>query len=366
METRTKVNGGELYGEIMRNISPKVNEYIQDKITSLGLSSELEELVLELPKKREGKNIMRSTMSFLIYKNLGGDYDISRILPLLALSELSNYYAYLDNWILDNKGGVLEDNKRIKDITIASEIIREVIQKCLEEFDIVDDKKREISKRLAESSISCYHGQFTDLNVLNVSRAGELTEDEFILRYAHRSKLLSGELYGFSAEIAAIAADTSEKQIEQAKKFGSIFGTGLQMSNDLGDFALFLGKENSVSFKHYRDQLADITNGRLTLPIFYTLRYGSEKDKEPLTSLIGNINATIEEKKAASLAILSSGAFNKTRSILKKYHKELKGRVKTFEDNEYRAALSSMIETIIRNKYIEDLKEIGGKNGTCH
>jgi len=128
----------------------------------------------------------------------------------------------------------------------------------------------------------------------------------------------------------------------------------LHISNDLGDFGLF--NEEESSFKHYHDQVADLTNKRLTLPIYFALKLGNNSEISSLMKVIENPNSKIF-KLNASKSIVSSGSFDKTMNILRDYEKNLRPRIKEIlPQNEYREMIESRISAITTNKYLKDLK----------
>lgn len=350
-------DGGGLYFRTIREVSAKVNDYVQDAVRGLGLSPQLESELLRLPQKRKGAGIMRSNLTYLLYRNLGGSASVGESVPGLAISELSNCHCYLDNWVFDNKNNCCADRNALAGITTASAILRELAQMAIHELDVTDATKIQISKSLAEVTIHSYHGQALDLGTSTANLHDFASDDAFLEHYSKRGLLLSGRLYGFSAELGALLAGKDWPDAEVAKKFGETLGSGIQASNDLGDFALFF---DEGSFRSYQDQLSDVIEGRLTLPIYYTMRYGSEGEKASLNNLIGKKHASSnEEKLLASKAILSSGAYSRSRLVLNSYRRKLKQTVRQLPQNEYRDALSSMAQTVCCNKYLTALKKVG-------
>ena len=347
-------NGGELYGEVTREISPIVNEFVQDRIRALKLPETIEGTVLALPQKRAGKNLMRPTLSYLVHRNLGGNTPLEILTPTLAISELNNMYCYLDNWILDNKNNVQEDIHKIRQITIASQILREITQATLENAEIPEEQKRRISERLAETTIRCYEGQALDLEMTVDKIAKYPTAESFLTAYMRKSELQSGHLYGLSGEIGAITASAPNHQVALARNLCEGLGKGIHISNDLGDFALF--QETDGSFKPYQDQLADIINGRMTFPAYLVLTQGTKEEREALQRLVNNREASLEEKRAASKAIITSGAYEETKKILNTLYHEFKKQVHQLPKNPERNALASVGEIIRYNKYLKALK----------
>ena len=356
MEKQT-IDGGKVYGETMGQVSPLVNRFIQDKVCSFNLPSDLEQIVLVLPKNRESKNVMRPTLSYLIHRALGGQDSMESLLPMLAVSELNNYYCYLDNWILDNKNNIGQDLGKIRNVTIASQFIRDLTQKVIEESPVSDDQKRRVSQRLAETTIKCYEGQFKDLQMTVDSLSSYPTEQDYLEAYKEKSKLQSGHLYGLSGEIGAITAKATLEQTKTASELCSTLGTGLHISGDLGDFATFRAQDGS--FKLYQDQQADIINGRLTFPAYYVLTHGTDQEKQAIRTLIGRRDATNQEKLEVSKAVISSGAYAETRKILNSYYHQFKRLVHQLPERQERNALSSVGETIRYNKYLNELQKLG-------
>jgi geranylgeranyl pyrophosphate synthase len=357
MENKTqKINGGKVYYEVMGQVSIAVNRFIQGRIHSLGLPSDLETEVLDLPRKRESKDIMRPTLSFLIYRAYGGQESLEQLTPVLSVSELNNYYCYLDNWILDNKNNIGQNLDKTRRVTIASQILRDLTQKVIEETSISDEKKRNISGRLAETTLKCYEGQFRDLQMTTETLGEYPTEESYLIAYIEKSRLQSGYLYGLSGEIGAILAGEKEEGIRLARELSDTLGTGIHMSNDLGDFTIF--REQDGSFKPYQDQLADIINGRITFPAYYVLTHGTEEEKATIKGIVGKKDATNEEKLKVSRVILDSGAYDATRKILNLQYHQFKRLVRQLSETPERSALSSIGKIIRYNKYLSEFKKL--------
>ncbi|MFZ5955188.1 MAG: polyprenyl synthetase family protein [Nanoarchaeota archaeon] len=352
-----KQNNGKLYFKTIHEISPEVNSYIENRVKELNFLKRLEGVLISLPEKRKQNPIMRSCLSYIFYRNLGGTKEIKDLIPALAISELSNYYCYMDNWIFDNKNNCHSNKNNLNLIIASSAIFREITQQTIDDLTSTNQIKLKISKKLSEATIRGYHGQVLDFTT-TIQDGLRFDEKEFIDFYKKRADLLSGALYGLSSEIGAIIAEAEDRNILNSRKFGELFGAGMQISNDLGDFALF-SNENCNTFKSYQDQLSDIVEDRITLPIYFALKNGSNFERNSLINLIGKRNASLNEKRQASKAILSSGAYDKTKTILKEYRNELKKIINQFPENEYRDAISSMISTICYNKFLRNLKSLG-------
>ena len=288
---------------------------------------------------------------------------IIQFISFLERSNLKRFIAlFCEDAVLDNKSGVWEDRKvreRVSSVTISSGIFRELSEKVILDIQTSDENKINILRSLSECMAKSYQGQKLDLES-SVDNVNNFKDDkEFLHWYLIKSKLQSGFLYGFSAKLGAILAQATEKQIEKAEQIGQIIGLGVHMSNDLGDFAVADETKESTGFKLYQDQMADLKNGRLTLPIYYVLKYGTEAEREALLKVAGNNNATREELVAAAKTIHSSGAFEFGKKFIRRYYKKSKNLIhKSFSKSEDRDVLSAMPGIIISNKYLTLLKNI--------
>lgn len=343
------------------DIHNKINNYIKnfENIGKFNRYKKLHEQMLKLPEARINKNIMRSTITDLIYRLYSGNQDTD-IIPALAISEINNINAYLDNIILDNKKNIWEGadaRKKISEATITSAIFRELTEAIITKLETSDSNKIKIIKSLSECMTKSYQGQQLDIET-GVNEINNFKNDKSYLRwYLIKSKLQSGFLYGFSAKLGAILATASESQIIKAEKLGQTIGLGIHISNDLGDFAIKEFTE-STGFKYYQDQLADLKNGRLTFPIYYVLTHGTEQEKQALLNIVNNKSATQKDFLIASRAIHTSGTFEFGKKFIRRYYKDAKKMIhENFPESRERGILSAIPSAIISNKFLTALKE---------
>ena len=360
-------NLGKAYFELMNERSMEVHKKIEEYIRQFeGIGDQIRfgrlyEVMIQLPHVRTGKGIMRSIMTDLIYRIYGGDTSRD-ILPALAVSEINNINAYLDNIILDNKKHLWEGSnvrKKVSEYTIASGLFRELIDWVIrEEISTSNQNKLRILGALSQSMSRSYRGQQLDLEI-GLESIDAFTNDEgYYAWYLGKSELQSGYLYGFSLELGAILAGATEEQIQAAEKIGRAIGTGLHISNDLGDFAVANTSSEATGFKYYQDQLADIRNGRLTFPIYHVLRHGTEDERQTLLTIVGKNIVTIDESTAVSRAIHSSGAFGIGRKLLRRYFNQSKKLIhQGLPDTRERGLLSTIPSAIISNKFLSVLKK---------
>jgi len=136
-----------------------------------------------------------------------------------------------------------------------------------------------------------------------------------------------------------------------------MFGTGLHISNDLGDFAP--PKKNTSTFgKAYQDQLADIRENRLTFPVFSVLKSGNQKEKDALLKMVGNYNPTEKELLEAIKSIHSTGTFSYFKKYIRGYYKNAEKLLhENFEKTKERDLFSVMLSVIRSNKFLTELRK---------
>jgi len=178
------------------------------------------------------------------------------------------------------------------------------------------------------------------------------TEQEYLDLYVKKSSLQSGYLYGASTEIGGILANADAQTLNLVRKIGRKIGTGLHISNDLGDFAILA---ENTDFKGYQDHTADLRNGRLTLPIWYVLKHGTKDEKD---IFLKHVNKDIEQvDRRAILEVLhSSGAYNYCKKLLRKYYNESKKLIDELPESEGKLRLKYSTIIIKNNKYLSGLK----------
>ena len=350
----------DAYFGLMKETSVEVNTQIEMVLEEYKGTS-LELILKELPERRKKKPQLRPLLARLCYQ-ICSDEDWKKVSPALAAMELHNVYLYIHNWIFDNKNLVWNSSldsarARVSDLIIAASIIRELSENALEEGagSLNYEEQQRVIRNYRHSLARNYLGFHQDLG-LTIEKLLEFDDESFLKAYEEKSRNQSGSIYELTARIGVLLGEGTSEQVEALSDFGFCVGTGLHIANDLGDFAV-PSEELEVFCKPYQDQLADIREGRLTLPIYYTLKYGSEEEKAALREMIGNYNPTPDQITRASKAVITSGSYEHTEKVARNYYKKgkriLQSRLKKSEN---RDALSIMISSIRTNKYLHSLK----------
>ncbi|HMP73899.1 MAG TPA: polyprenyl synthetase family protein [Kiritimatiellia bacterium] len=110
-----------------------------------------------------------------------------------------------------------------------------------------------LHRELAETMLSCHHGQALDLS----QKVSSLAQGELGKVARLTAQLKTGRLIGFGAAMGAIAAGGDEASIGAFRRFGCEVGVGLQMLDDLGALRAESRREKARE---------DLLHGRLTWP----------------------------------------------------------------------------------------------------
>lgn len=319
------------YFRVMRQISAET-----DKILIPYVKEVIDEARV-LPESRIGKPRLRDIIVRLGYEITGGR-NLNLITPVCASYELLNCSTYVINWIFDEKGGP-KTKRETDNLIIGGFQLRELSQRIL-----LENGLESLIESLSSINRAVYDGQNLDLNILTLDEIDNFESyDDFIRSYERRCHCLSGEFYGkclFSGSVV------SGKENQNLYDIGKMLGVGGQASNDLGDFAL-PRKDLTVCEKPYKDQLSDLRQRKLTLPV-YLLATRSKINKEKL------VNFSPEE---IIKLLNSTRTFEDCLDYLKKQHQRAKKKLyESFEKSATRNLLAESFLGISSNKFITSIR----------
>lgn len=265
---------------------------------------------------------------------------------------------------------------QIPDLAVTSGILLELIHTAtLIHDDVIDEAKTRRGQPtlgvIFDNRIAVLMGDFIlssaligalqtrNLRIIGIiSKIGkELTEGE-IRQYETAEEVVLNEalymdiiqqktaiLFESCAEVAAIAVEASEREIEQAARIGHLIGLAFQIRDDIFDYydGSDIGKPTGN----------DIREGKITLPLLHCLLVDQGETSEGAECL-----RLIREKQFDDASILRLISFTKDRGgITYAEHKmiklisEAKQLISTFPDSPYREALLLLADYIaLRNK----------------
>ena len=126
-----------------------------------------------------------------------------------------------------------------------------------------------------------------------LANADEIDVEDYMQMCAYKT----GTLARMAARMAAVLADANEELVEKLGRFAEAIGVAFQMQDDILD----LTSEEFAQKKGGRGQ--DITEGKRTLMVIYTLKRASENDRKRLIEIL-NMHTTEQKLRDEAIAIM--------------------------------------------------------------
>jgi len=167
----------------------------------------------------------------------------------------------------------------------------------------------------------------------------DLTEAE----YMEIIKRKTAVLFQGTCRSGALIADVSLPKETALSDYGFNLGIAFQMVDDLLDYTLdtvTLGKEVG----------ADLKEGKLTLPVIYSLKSADEKDRTRMENIIKNKNFSVNDFKTLIRMIDKYGGRSYTQTLATEYVQNAKEALVVFEDSKPKEILLMIADyTLSRN-----------------
>ncbi len=305
---------------IMSKIRRKMRAELMRVLADLKLEKQWEKIAFALPKEKFRNLSIRGPLSYMVYDYVQQQAIFEQIklsrsphknlfdthIPFIVEMVIS--IQYLENQILDGKGGLLKrgilDRKKTNENLLASHYLKDFLYRYVLE-NVFSENCREqttILKFLHKMFQSVEVGQFAEKNwssIRNyekgfVSRPTfgieienlldhELIDDlwdrihtsgvdgskkTFVQFYLYRMYLTNAAYFTFVADmIMELVAYPLEKR-SNLKKFMGGFGMLQQLINDVGDYVPASYGQKTLT-KKPEDAFSDLKNNNVTLPFFY-------------------------------------------------------------------------------------------------
>ena len=148
----------------------------------------------------------------------------------------------------------------------------------------------------------------------------DLTEDEYIEIIRRKTAvLIQGACW-----TGALIADASEKKEKALAEYGFNLGIAFQMADDLLDYTSdtsILGKEVG----------ADLKEGKLTLPVIYSLKKADSEDRIIMEKIITDKNFSFNDFELLIELLKKYGGLEYTKKLASKYIEKAKNSILFFE-----------------------------------
>ncbi len=167
----------------------------------------------------------------------------------------------------------------------------------------------------------------------------DLTEAE----YMEIIKRKTAVLFQGTCRSGALIADVSLTKETALSDYGFNLGIAFQMVDDLLDYTLdtvTLGKVVG----------ADLREGKLTLPVIYSLKSADEKDRSRMKNIIKNKNFSVNEFETLIRMIDKYGGQSYTQNLATKYVQNAKETLAVFQNSTTKEVLLMIADyTLSRN-----------------
>lgn len=165
-----------------------------------------------------------------------------------------------------------------------------------------------------------------------------------IKSYLKMIYLKTGALFESSAEIGAVIAGAKGEKRISMRYFGKNMGIAFQIIDDI----LGIMGDEKITGKPVG---SDLREGKKTLPIIYTLKYGDTKTKKLLNENLGNKSITKDDIKEIQDRLVNLGAIEYSFKLAKQYGDEAKKNLTALPYNEQRELLEELIEFVLKRNY---------------
>ena len=147
-------------------------------------------------------------------------------------------------------------------------------------------------------------------------------------------------------------AGSDEKIIDIYKTIGTLFGTGGQIINDVGDFCLAKNIVNQPE-KDYQDQYADLKKGTMTLPLFDLI----DKTDINLENFIGK-DLSYNDKNNLLSKMVENRCFDRTIKITNSYKRKIIKKLDELPKTHQRDQFKMIVKLFFgSNKFYTNLRK---------
>ncbi len=272
---------------------------IRNRLTKDGISE-------SMPKSR-------NTLGRLIFECLCSDRkDWKEIIPALSFIELSVIASYVMDDLMDNQPERQGKEATWKKYGINKAIIAGGIQTFLS-FNALDNLRvNDLAKGRAQDLARKMWYRL----MIGQGFNEEMKEDTTLEGYINRCYDICGVTFDTIAEISAVCAKATEKNVEISNDIGKNYGIAVMIRNDLADLLPKVRKHSKALSKQYFE---DLRKGIWTYPILYSIKNCEKKEQEILRRVVGR--KEIDDKNFQKFygILKDSGAIVSTLDLITEY-----------------------------------------------
>ena len=199
-----------------------------------------------------------------------------------------------------------------------------------------ETKRPDVIKTVAQITEYMSQGE-----IYQLMRKGALDLSE--KEYMEIIRCKTAALFQGACRVGALIANASCKEEEAMSDYGFNLGIAFQMVDDLLDYTLdtrSLGKEVG----------ADLKEGKLTLPVIYSLKAAGEKDRLQMKQIIANKDFSLEDFKRLIHMIQTHGGQEYTEKQARMYVRNAKDALGIFNDSKAKETLLMLADYALVRK----------------
>lgn len=199
-----------------------------------------------------------------------------------------------------------------------------------------ETERPDIIKVVAEITENMSQGEIHQL-----MRKGSLdiSEEEYMEVIRRKTAVL----FQGACFVSALIADATKEEGTALSQYGFNLGIAFQMADDLLDYTLdtsVLGKEVG----------ADLKEGKLTLPVIYSLKVADAKDRNQMEKIITNRDFSVDDFERLIELMKKYGGQTYTQNLAAEYVKIAKDALGVFEPSEAREILMMLADYTLARK----------------
>jgi len=153
----------------------------------------------------------------------------------------------------------------------------------------------------------------------------------------------TASLFSASCQLGGIIGEASKKEENYLIDFGTNLGMSFQIIDDLLDYT---GEENFLG----KPVLSDLKEGRITLPLIYTLQNDGKANRERITEILRKRNFERDSQKEILHILKSNGSLDYTYKKAEELSQKSKEIISQFPQSIHRDALTLFPDYIITRK----------------
>jgi len=178
-----------------------------------------------------------------------------------------------------------------------------------------------------------------EIHQLMLKGALDISEEE----YMEVIKRKTAVLFQGACRISALIAEAPQEKEQALSDYGYNIGLAFQMADDLLDYTAdtkVLGKEVG----------ADLKEGKLTLPVIYSLKSADMKDRNRMEDIIKNKNFSVNDFKTLVELLKEYKGISYTQKLASEHIEKAKEALSIFEPSETKEILVKVADYALNRK----------------